>query len=155
PFINLLGLTYRTVTVTTLAAAFWCVALYGTALQLPNYLLVRGYQHTTVGWVMLPMSLVVVTTMFLGGLLVRRSHVVWMMRLGLTGMTLMSYRLTRVDLYTAWQTLVLETVVWAFFAGMCLPAIARLVYEGQKPEVAAATGSIKFLMRALGSALGV
>jgi DHA2 family lincomycin resistance protein-like MFS transporter len=155
PFINLRGLTYRTAALTTFTGAFWCASLYGITLQLPNYLLLRGYQHATVGLVTLPMSLVLVATMVSGGLLVRRGHWVWALRLGLTGMTLLGFQIARVDLYTSWQALMALTIAWAVCAGICLPAIARLVYEGQLPAEAAATGSVKFLVRSLGSTLGV
>jgi hypothetical protein len=47
------------------------------------------------------------------------------------------------------------TCAWAFCAGLCLPVIGRLAYEGQLPEQLAATGAMKFFMRAFGGTLGV
>src|SRR5262249_17753244 len=67
PFLHLGAFAFRTLTLSMLASAFWCAALYGVAVQLPNCLLVLGYEHWKTGWVILPMGLIVVAVMFLGG----------------------------------------------------------------------------------------
>ena len=54
PFLHLGGFAFRTVALTMLASAFWCAALYGVAIQLPDCLLVLGYEHWKTGWVILP-----------------------------------------------------------------------------------------------------
>jgi MFS family permease len=155
PFIGLGVFAYRTAAVTLLAAACWSASLYGVAILLPQFLLLRGYQHWKTGWVILPMGLVLLATMVLGGFVRERVRHVWMLRLGLAGMAALSFWLARIDLYTPWQRLTAVTVAWGFCAGLCLPAIARLTYEGQLPEQAAATGAMKFFLRAFGATLGV
>src|SRR5262249_27964140 len=155
PFMSLLGFTYQTVALTMLSAACWGAAMYGVSIQLPRYLLLRGYEHWKVGWVTLPMSLVLVATMVLGAFIVQRTTIVWTLRLGLAGMTALGFWLSRVDLYTSWQWLMAVTCAWAFCAGICLPAIARLVYEGQPPEQAATTGAMKFFVRSFGGTVGI
>ena len=67
PFIELRGFTYQTVALTMLASAFWCASLYGVAIQLPDCLLLLGYEHWKTGWFTLPMGLIVLAVMFLGG----------------------------------------------------------------------------------------
>jgi MFS family permease len=155
PFISLAGFGYRTVAVTMLCAAFWSAALYGVTLHLSDYLLVRGYEHWKAGWVMVPMSLLLIVAMVLGALLVQRPRYVWTLRVGLAGMTLVGFRLAAVDLYSSWQELMGLSSVWAVFTGLCLPAIGRLVYEGQPPDAARSTGAMKFFMRAFGGTAGV
>jgi hypothetical protein len=59
-----------------LASAFWCASLYGVAIQLPNCLLLLDYQRWKTGWVISPMCLILVATMFLGGFVSRRTHLV-------------------------------------------------------------------------------
>jgi MFS family permease len=155
PFIDLTALTYRTVATTSLAAAFWSASLYGTAIQLPQYLLLRGYEHWKTGLVLLPAGLVLLATMVLGAFHRERARYVWTLRLGLAGMSALGFVLARVDLYTSWQWLTAVTSAWALCAGICLPIIGRLTYEGQLPEQAAATGALKFFLRAFGSTVGV
>jgi DHA2 family lincomycin resistance protein-like MFS transporter len=155
PFMSLSGFTYRTVCLTMLAAAFWGASMYGMAIQLPHYLVLRGYEHWKTGWVTLPMSLVLTATMVLGAFIVKRTWMVWTLRLGLAGMTVLGFWLSRVDLYTSWQWLMAVTMGWGFCAGICLPVIARLVYEGQPAEQVATTGAMKFFMRAFGGTVGI
>ena len=155
PFLNLSALTYRTVAITSLMAAFWAASLYGVAIQLPRYLLVRGYEHWKTGSVMLPLCLTMLVVMILGAFIRDRDRYVWVLRLGLAGMTALGFVLSGVDLYTSWQWVVAVTMAWAACAGICLPIIARLTYEGQLPAQAATTGALKFFMRAFGSTLGV
>jgi MFS family permease len=155
PFMRLSGFTYRTVCLTMLTAACWGASLYGVAIQLPEYLLLRGYEHWKAGWVTLPMSLVLTATMVLGGFIVQRTEMVWTLRLGLAGMTVLGFWLSRADLYSSWQWLMAVTTAWGFCAGICLPVIARLVYEGQPPEQAATTGAMKFFVRAFGGTVGI
>jgi MFS family permease len=155
PFIGLVAFTYRTIAFTMLTAACWSASLYGVAIQLPQYMLMRGYEHVKTGWVTLPMSLVLLATMVVGGCVRDRAWYVWMLRLGLAGMTVLGLVLARVDYYTAWQWLMAVTCAWAFCAGVCLPAIGRLAYEGQRPEQASATGAMKFFTRSFGATVGV
>jgi MFS family permease len=156
PFIGLRAFTRRTVALTLLSAVFWCGALYGVAVQLPFALLLIGYEHVKTGWVMLPMSLAVLATMLVGGSVAwRRGGHVWALRIGLAGMTAAGFALARLDLYTSWPWVMGVSFVWAVFAGMCLAPIAVLTFEGQPAEEAGTTGAMKFLLRALGSTLGV
>src|SRR5262249_6379390 len=67
PFLHLGGFAYPTVALAMVASGFWCAALYGVAVELGNGLLALGYEHWKMGWVILPMGLVVVAVMFLGG----------------------------------------------------------------------------------------
>jgi hypothetical protein len=129
PFIDLRGFAFRTVALTMLASAFWCAALYGVTIQLPNALLALGYEHFKTGWVILPMSVIVVAVMFLGGFVWQRGRLVWLFRVGLAGMTAAGLWLARVDIYTPWQWVMGVTSLWAVFAGMCLSPIAQLTFE--------------------------
>jgi DHA2 family multidrug resistance protein len=155
PFIDLRGFTYRTVALTMLASGFWCAAMYGVAIQLPNCLLLLGYQHWKTGWVILPMGLLVVATMFLGGFVWRRAGLVWLFRIGLAGMTLVALWLARIDIYTPWQWVMGVSSLWAVFAGMGMSPIAQLTFEGQPPEAATATGGMKFFMRSFNGTVGI
>jgi MFS family permease len=155
PFISVRAFAFRTVTLTMLCAGCWCASLYGVAVQLPECLLLIGYQHWKTGWVMLPMSLVVMAAMVVSAFSERREQCVWSLRVGLGGMTVMGLVLARIDLYTSWQWVMAVSVVWAAFAGMCLGPIAVLVFEGQRAEEAGTTGAIKFFIRAIGGTLGV
>ena len=67
PFLHLGAFSSRTVALTMFASAFWCAALYGVSIQLPDCLLALGYEHWKVGWVILPMCLIAMASMFLGG----------------------------------------------------------------------------------------
>ena len=155
PFIDLGGFAYRTVALTMLASGFWCASMYGVAIQLPECLLRLGYDHWKTGWVILPMSLIVVATMFLGGFVSRRSQLVWLFRIGLAGMTVMGFWLARIDIYTPWQWVMGVSSLWAVFAGMGMSPIAQLTFEGQTPEAAAATGGMKFFMRSFNGTVGI
>jgi MFS family permease len=117
PFLNLGGFAFRTVALAMLASAFWCAAMYGVAIQLSDCLLVLGYEHFKAGWVTLPMGLIVVAVMFLGGFVRDRGQLVWMFRIGLAGMTVTGLWLARIDVYTPWQWVMGVTSLWAVFAG--------------------------------------
>src|SRR5262249_39657569 len=97
PFLDVRGFAYRTVALTMLASGFWCAAMYGAAIQLGNCLLALGYEHWKTGWATLPMGLIVVAVMFLGGFVRDRGRLVWMFRGGLAGMTVTGLWLARVD----------------------------------------------------------
>jgi DHA2 family multidrug resistance protein len=155
PFLNLVGFGSRTVALSMLASAFWCASLYGVAVQLPNALLLLGYEHFKTGWVILPMGLIVVAAMFLGVFVRERGHLVWLFRVGLAGMTVMGLWLARVDIYTPWQSMMGVSSLWAVFAGMCLSPIAQLTFEGQPPALAGATGAMKFFMRSFNGTVGI
>jgi hypothetical protein len=155
PFIDLRGFTYRTVALTMLASAFWCASLYGVAIQLPNCLLLLGYEHWKTGWVILPMCLILVGTMFFGGFVWQRHRLVWLFRIGLAGMTVVGLWLARVDIYTPWQWVMGVSSLWAVLAGLCMSPIAQLTFEGQPPEAAGATGAMKFFMRSFNGTVGI
>jgi MFS family permease len=155
PFLNLRGFTFRTVALSMLASAFWCAALYGVAVQLPNCLLALGYEHWKTGWVILPMGLIVVAGMVLGAFVRDRGRLVWLFRSGLAGMTAAGFWLARIDVYTPWQWVMGVTSLWAVFAGLCLSPIAQLTFEGQPPEAAGATGAMKFFMRSFNGTVGI
>jgi hypothetical protein len=155
PFLHLGGFAFRTVALTMVASGFWCAALYGVAIQLPNCLLVLGYDHWKTGWVILPMGLLVVAVMFLGGFVRQRGALVWLYRVGLTGMTVVGLWLARIDIYTPWQWVMGVSSLWAVFAGMSMSPIAQLTFEGQPPAMAAATGAMKFFMRSFNGTVGI
>jgi DHA2 family lincomycin resistance protein-like MFS transporter len=155
PFLNLSGFAFRTAAVAMLASAFWCAALYGVAIQLPNCLLMLGYEQWKTGWVMLPMGLIVVAVMFLGSFIGHRGLLVSLFQVGMAGMTLVGLWLARVDIYTPWQWVMGVSSLWAVFAGMCLSPIAQLAFEGQPPPVAGATGPLKFFMRTFNGTIGI
>jgi predicted MFS family arabinose efflux permease len=155
PFLNLGAFAARTVALTMLASAFWCAALYGVAIQLPNCLLVLGYDHWKTGWVILPMGLIVVVVMLLGGFVRQRGALVWLYRVGLAGMTFVGLWLARIDIYTPWQWAMGVSSLWAVFAGMCMSPISQLTFEGQPPSTVGATAAMKFFMRSFNGAVGI
>ncbi len=155
PFLHLGAFASRTVTLTMLASAFWCAALYGVAIQLPDCLLVLGYEHWKVGWVILPMCLIVLASMFLGSFVRHRGALVWLYRAGLAGMTVVGFWLARIDIYTPWQWVMGVSSLWAVFAGMSMSPIAQLTFEGQAPALAGATGAMKFFMRSFNGTVGI
>jgi DHA2 family multidrug resistance protein len=155
PFLHLGGFVFRTVALTMLASAFWCAALYGVAIQLPNCLFMLGYEYFKTGWVILPMGLLVLAAMVLGGLVWQRSRLVWLFRIGLAGMTAVGLWLAQVDLYTPWQWVMGVSSLWAIFAGLCMSPIAQLTFEGQPPALAGATGAMKFFMRSFNGTVGI
>ncbi len=155
PFLNLGGFAFRTVALAMLASGFWCAAMYGVAIQLSNCLLLLGYEHWKTGWVILPMGLIVVVVMLLGGFVRDRGRLVWMFRVGLAGMTVTGFWLARIDIYTPWQWVMGVTSLWAVFAGMCMSPVSQLTFEGQSPQEAGATGALKFFMRSFNGTVGV
>jgi hypothetical protein len=116
---------------------------------------VLGFEHFKTGWVILPMGLIVVTVMFLGGFVRDRGWLVWMFRLGLAGMTAMGFWLARIDVYTPWQWVMGVSSLWAVFAGLCMSPVSQLTFEGQPPEAAGATGGMKFFMRSFNGTVGI
>lgn len=155
PFLHLGAFAFWTVALTMLASAFWCAALYGVAIQLSNCLLVLGYEHWKTGWVILPMGLIVLGAMFLGGFVRQRGALVWLYRVGLAGMTVVGLWLARIDIYTPWQWVMGASSLWAVFAGMPMSPIAQLTFEGQPPALAGATGAMKFFMRSFNGTVGI
>jgi DHA2 family lincomycin resistance protein-like MFS transporter len=155
PFLHLGGFAFRTVALTMLASGFWCAALYGVSIQLSYCLLVLGYDHWKTGWVILPMGLLVVAAMFLGGFVRHRGALVWLFQVGLAGMTVVGWWLARIDLYTPWQWVMGVTSLWGVFAGVCMSPIAQLTFEGQPPAMAGATGAMKFFMRSFNGTVGI
>jgi DHA2 family multidrug resistance protein len=155
PFLNVGGFAFRTVGLAMLASGFWCAAMYGVAIQLPNCLLVLGFEHFKTGWVILPMGLIVVVVMFLGGFVRDRGWLVWMFRLGLAGMTALGFWLARIDVYTPWQWVMGVSSLWAVFAGLCMSPVSQLTFEGQPPAAAGATGGMKFFMRSFNGTVGI
>jgi hypothetical protein len=129
--------------------------MYGVAIQLPNCLLALGYEHWKTGWVILPMGLIVVAVMLLGGFVRDRGRLVWLFRLGLAGMAVVGFWLARIDVYTPWQWVMGVTSLWGVFAGMCMSPVAQLTFEGQPPEAAGATGGMKFFMRSFNGTVGI
>jgi hypothetical protein len=155
PFLHLGAFATRTVALTMLASAFWCAALYGVAIQLPDCLLVMGYEHWKTGWVVLPMGQIVLAVMLLGGFVWQRGALVWLCRIGLAGMTVAGLWLARIDIYTPWQWVMGVSSLWAVFAGMCMSPITQLTFAGQPPALAGATGAIKFFMRSFNGTVGI
>jgi MFS family permease len=155
PFIPMGAFAYRTIALTMLVSAFWCASLYGVALQLPNFLLTLGYERWKTGWVMLPMGLLLVAIMLLGASIWRRNQYVWLLRVGLAGMTVVGLELARLDLFATWQWLMGMSCLWAVFAGICLAPIAQLTYQGQLPAAAATTGAMKFLVRSFSGTVAI
>jgi hypothetical protein len=155
PFLNVSGFAYRTVALAMLASGFWCAAMYGVAIQLSNCLLVLGYEHWKTGWVILPMGLIVLAAMFLGGFVRQRGPLVWLYRVGLAGMTVVGLWLARIDVYTPWQWVMGVSSLWAVFAGMCMSPVAQLTFEGQPANAAGATGGMKFFMRSFNGTVGI
>ncbi len=155
PFIDLRAFTYRTVALTMVASAFWCASMYGVGIQLPNGLLLLGYEHWKTGWVTLPSGLILVAAMFLGGFVAQRAKLVWLFRIGLAGMTVVGLWLAQIDIYTPWQWVMGVSSLWAAFAGMSMSPIAQLTFEGQPPAAAAATGGMKFFMRSFNGTVGI
>ena len=155
PFLNLGGFAFRTVALAMVASGFWCGAMYGVAIQLPNCLLVLGYEHWKTGWVIMPMGLIVVVVMFLGGFVRHRGALVWLYRVGLAGMTIVGLWLARIDIYTPWQWVMGVSSLWAVFAGLCMSPVSQLTFEGQPAAAAGATGGMKFFMRSFNGAVGI
>lgn len=155
PFLSVRSFAYRTVALTMVCSLFWCGSLYGLATLLPRFLLLLGQEHHQAGRAVLPMSLAMLATMLLVSRETRRPRYVWLLRLGLAGMTLAGLPLSRVDLYTPSARVAALALAWGVSAGLCLAPIAQLTMQGQRPAEAAATGPSKFFIRALGSALGV
>jgi DHA2 family multidrug resistance protein len=155
PFLHLGGFAFRTVALAMIASGFWCAAMYGVAIQLPNCLFALGYEHFKTGWVIMPMGLIVVAVMFLGGFVRDRGWLVWMFRLGLAGMTVTGFWLARIDVYTPWQWAMGVTSLWAVFAGLCMSPVSQLTFEGQPAEAAGATGGMKFFMRSFNGTVGI
>ena len=155
PFLNLAGFSLRTVALSMLTSAFWCAALYGVAVQLPQCLLLLGYEHWKTGWVILPMGVIVMIVMFLGGFVWQRTRLVWLFRVGLAGMTVVGLWLARIDIYTPWQWVMGVSSLWAVFAGMGMSPVAQLTFEGQSPALAGATGAMKFFMRSFNGTVGI
>jgi DHA2 family multidrug resistance protein len=155
PFLHLGGFTFRTVALAMVASGFWCGAMYGVAIQLPQCLLVLGYQHFKTGWVILPMGLIVVAVMVAGGFVRHRGSLVWLFRFGLAGMTATGFWLARIDLYTPWQWVMGVSSLWAVFTGMCMSPISQLTFEGQSPQAAGVTGGMKFFMRSFNGTVGI
>jgi DHA2 family multidrug resistance protein len=155
PFLNLAGFRFRTVALSMLTSAFWCAALYGVAVQLPQCLLLLGYEHWKTGWVTLPMGVIVVIVMFLGGFVWQRSWLVCLFRVGLAGMTVVGLWLARIDIYSPWQWVMGVSSLWAVFAGLCMSPVAQLTFEGQPPALAGATGAMKFFMRSFNGTVGI
>ena len=114
-----------------------------------------GYQHFKTGWVILPLGLIVLAVMFLGGFVRHRGPLVWLFRAGLAGMTAAGLLLARVDIYTPWQWVMGVSSLWAVFAGMCMSPISQLTFEGQPPQAAGATGGMKFVMRSFNGTVGI
>src|SRR5262249_58602072 len=67
PFLDVGGFAFRTVALTMVASGVWCAAMYGVAIQLPNCLLLLGFEHFKTGWGILPVGLSVVAGSVLGG----------------------------------------------------------------------------------------
>jgi hypothetical protein len=155
PFLDLRGFAFRTVALSMIASGFWCAALYGVSIQLPNCLLLLGYEHWKTGWVILPMGLIVLVVMFLGGFVWQRGALVWLFRVGLAGMTVVGLWLSQIDIYTPWQWVMGVTSLWAAFAGLCMSPISQLTFEGQPPALAGATGAMKFFMRSFNGTVGI
>jgi hypothetical protein len=155
PFLNLGAFAFRTVALTMLASAFWCAALYGVSIQLPECLLLLGYEHWKTGWVILPMCLLVLAAMFFGGFIRHRGLLVWLYRVGLAGMTVVGLWLARIDIYTPWQWVMGVSSLWAVFAGLCLSPIGQLTFEGIPPEIAGPTAGFKFFMRSFNGTVGI
>jgi len=101
------------------------------------------------------MGLIVVAVMFLGGFVRDRSWLVWLFRIGLAGMTVVTLWLGRIDIYTPWQSAMGVTSLWAVFAGLCMSPISQLTFEGQSPQAAGATGAMKFVMRSFNGTVGI
>jgi MFS family permease len=155
PFLHVGGFAYRTVALAMLASGFWCASMYGVAVQLPNCLLVLGYEHWKTGWVILPMGLIVTAVMFVGGFVRDRGWLVWMFRVGLAGTTALGFWLARIDVYTPWQWVMGVSSLWAVFAGLCMSPVSQLTFEGQPPAAAGATGGMKFFMRSFNGTVGI
>src|SRR5262245_14218256 len=78
-----------------------------------------------------------------------------MFRVGLAGLIVTGFWLTRIDIYTPWQWAMGVTSLWAVFAGLCMSPVSQLAFEGQSPQAAGATGGMKFFMRSFNGTVGI
>jgi hypothetical protein len=154
PFVDMNVFTFRTVTLAMVAAAFFNASLYGVAIMVPRYLLLRGYPEWHAGLVMIPGALVMMTTMILAGIVARRSFKVFAVWIALAGTTASTFWLSRLDLYTPWQWTMAMTCVSGAFSGVSLALLVKLTFEGQTAADVAHTGAMKFFLRLFGGTVG-
>jgi MFS family permease len=114
----------------------------------------RGYPRTTTGLVLLPsvpaMLLALAFTAKYGTRGNRKLRLV----LGMTGLAVCTWSMTRIDLFTDKWWLAALVAVWSGCAGLAGSPVVCITFDGLTPAQVAASASIKNVMRVLPTMIG-
>lgn len=138
----------RTFIVTMIVKSLYVVNMYAVISVLGDYMVtLRGYPRTTTGLVMLPGALVMGVTLILSGLIWRQAARIPRILIGLVGMTVLTWQLSVIDLYTdKWWIAALFTG-WGAATGLVISPLLVLASEGlTQPEIVS-SAALKNMVR--------
>jgi DHA2 family multidrug resistance protein len=148
PLIDLRLFRRRTFIVTMLVKSLYVINLYAVISVLCDYMVtLRNYPRTTSGLVLLPGGLAMGVTLIVSGVIGRQ----WSRRpriiLGLLGMTLMTWQLSVIDLYTDKWLVATLFGIWGAAAGLVISPILVLASEGLTQAEVVSSAAIKNMVR--------
>ncbi|MBY0525230.1 MAG: DHA2 family efflux MFS transporter permease subunit [Gemmataceae bacterium] len=155
PLIDLRLFRRRTFVLTMLSKSLYVINMYGVISTLCDYMVTtRGYPRTTAGLVLLPGALAMGASLILSGIIVRgwdrKSRIVG----GLAGMTIMTWQLSVIDLYTDKWLLCGLFVLWGAATGLVISPLLVLASEGLTQTEVVTSAALKNMVRIMPGTFG-
>jgi MFS family permease len=124
-------------------------------LAVVRYMVVeRAYPRTTTGLVLLPCVPAILLTLLLTARFGTRANRKLRLVLGMVGLAVCTWELSRIDLFTDKRWLGAVLALWAACAGLAGSPVICINFDGLTREQVAASASIKNVMRVLPTMVG-
>lgn len=150
PLISLHPFALRNYGLALCAKSLFAVNLYVLLALLSRYMInLRGYQWYDGAYVFLPAAVGLVLSIFAGTLIGGDGNRKARMVAGLLLMSLVTWQLARIDLYTSKYWLAALMFVWAGGAGVVIGPALLTMFEELEPEQTAQAAGVFNIMRSL------
>ncbi|OWK36685.1 MFS transporter [Fimbriiglobus ruber] len=125
-------------------------------LAVTRYMVIdRGYPRTTTGLVLLPSVVAMLLALLFTARFGTRGNRKVRLVLGMAGLAVCTWLLTRIDLFTDKRWLAVVLAVWSGCAGCAGSPVVCITFDGLTQAQVAASASIKNVMRVLPTLIGV
>lgn len=155
PLIDLRLFRARTFALAVGCKAMYMIAFGGVISLLIHYMAVtRQYPRTTTGLVLLPGAVAMGLSLLVSGLVGIHWSRKGRLLVGMVGLSISTWWLSAIDLYTAKEWIAAVYTLWGFSAGLAIPPLLALPMEGLSPPEVASSASIKNMNRELPGTIG-
>jgi hypothetical protein len=155
PLIDLRLLGYRHFHFTLVVKSLFMINFGAVVTLLVHYMVeTRGYPRTTTGLVLLPGGLAMGVALILSGLIGRAWSRKRRVLLGLLLLTIATWRLSVIDLYTDKWLIAADFIIWGFGAGLFMPPCIALTLETLPQPLVVSSAVLKNMVRVLPGTIG-